>query len=100
MVNRRVYKRNNKAIALIKLLRGFKCQICNTTIIKKDGSKYIEAAHIEAKHKKGKETLNNIILLCPNHHKEFDCGKVFINSHDSNYIDFTMSGLQHKLKLI
>jgi predicted HNH restriction endonuclease len=44
-VDNKIYKRDNKAIALIKLLRDFKCQICGTTIVKKNGSRYIEAAH-------------------------------------------------------
>lgn len=49
-------------------------KICSTTIMKKDGRKYVEAAHIKSKHLKGRETLSNIILLCPNYHKEFDLG--------------------------
>ena len=98
-VNQKTYKRDNKTIAQIKILRDFKCQICGTTIIKKDGSKYIEAAHIKAKHQKGRETLDNIILLCPNHHKEFDLGDRIIKSHDRNFIDIVLNGQQYKINL-
>lgn len=98
-INQKTYKRDNKTIAQIKILRGFKCQICGTTIIKKDGNKYIEAAHIKAKHQKGRETLDNIILLCPNHHKEFDLGDRTIRSHDSNFIDIVLNGQQYKINL-
>src|SRR5690606_128383 len=34
IVNHKTYKRDNKTIAQIKILRDFKCQICSTTIIK------------------------------------------------------------------
>lgn len=98
-VNQKTYKRDNKTIAQIKILREFKCQMCGATIIKKDGSKYIEAAHIKAKHQKGRETLDNIILLCPNHHKEFDLGDRIIRSHDSNFIDIVLNGQQYKISL-
>ena len=99
IVNHKTYKRDNKTIALIKIFRDFKCQICSTTIIKKDGSKYIEAAHIKAKHLKGRETLDNIILLCPNHHKEFDFGHLEIKLHDKKQIDFILNGQRHHIKL-
>lgn len=98
-VNHKVYKRDNKTIAQIKILRDFKCQICGTTIIKKDGSQYVEAAHIKAKFQKGRETLDNIILLCPNHHKEFDLGDRIIKSHDSHFIDIMLNGKQYKINL-
>jgi len=99
IINQKTYKRDNKTISQIKILRDFKCQICGTTIIKKDGSKYIEAAHIKAKHQKGRETLDNIILLCPNHHKEFDLGDRIIKSHDNNFIDIVLNGQKYKIKL-
>lgn len=99
VVNHKTYKRDNKTIAQIKILRDFKCQICSTTIIKKDGSKYIEAAHVKAKHQKGRETLDNIILLCPNHHKEFDFGHLEIKLHNIDIIDFLLNGQPYKIKL-
>ena len=82
------YKRNNTNIAKIKILRGFDCQICGKSILKRDGSKYIEAAHIKDKPNGGKELWNNIILLCPNHHKEFDYGKREIILHNEKLIKF------------
>ncbi len=99
IVNHKTYKRDNKTIAQIKVLRDFKCQICSTTIVKKDGSKYVEAAHIKPKHQKGRETLDNIILLCPNHHKEFDFGKLEIKLHDMTQIEFLLNDKQYKIKL-
>lgn len=98
-VNHKIYKRDNKTIALIKILRDFKCQICSTAILKKDGSHYVEAAHIKPKCQQGRETPDNIILLCPNHHKEFDFGHLEIKLHNTQQIDFVLNGQQHRLKL-
>lgn len=99
IIHGRTYKRDNKTIAQIKILRDFKCQICSTSIIKRDGTFYVEAAHIKAKRHKGPESPDNIILLCPNHHKEFDLGKVDILEHDNNRIEITLNGVHHTLSL-
>lgn len=92
------YKRNNKTVAQIKFLRDFTCQLCGTTILKKDGTKYIEAAHIKAKHLKGRECLDNIILLCPNHHKEFDYGKLEIINHTNTDLEVLLNDKNYKIK--
>jgi 5-methylcytosine-specific restriction protein A len=99
IINSKSFKRDNRTIAQIKILRDFKCQICSTSIKKKDGTFYIEAAHIEPKHRKGRETPDNIILLCPNHHKEFDFGDRIILSHNKDIVHFTLNGQEHKISV-
>lgn len=99
-INQKSYRRNNKTIALIKILRNFECQICGLSILKKDGTKYIEAAHIIPKHKNGKENAANIILLCPNHHKEFDFGLCKITKHNMDEIHFELNGKKYNLSLV
>lgn len=99
IINSKSFKRDNRTIAQIKILRDFKCQICSTTIRKKDGTFYIEAAHIKPKHKKGRETPDNILILCPNHHKEFDFGDLEISHHNMDEIQFTLNGQEHKISL-
>ncbi|MEE9408692.1 MAG: HNH endonuclease [Polaribacter sp.] len=99
IINQKKYKRDNKAIALIKILRKNECQICGEFIRKKDGTKYIEACHIKAKREKGNESLENIILLCPNHHKEFDLGDLKINEHSNEIIKFTMNEKDYEIEL-
>lgn len=90
-VNLKKYKRNNKTIAQLKIYRNFSCQICGEKIRKKDKGFYIEAAHIKPKCKKGCETPDNLMILCPNHHKEFDYGDVEIIKHTKDYIEFSMN---------
>ncbi len=36
-ISSKSFKRDNKTVAQIKIIRDFKCQICSTTIKKKDG---------------------------------------------------------------
>ncbi len=99
MISSKQFKRDNKTIAQIKILRDYKCQICSTSIRKKDGTLYIEAAHIEPKHTKGRETPDNILLLCPNHHKEFDLGERKIVQYDKEKIHFLLNGQEYKISL-
>jgi 5-methylcytosine-specific restriction enzyme A len=94
----KTYKRDNVATALIKELRDFKCQFCGKFILKKDGSKYIEAAHINPKHLKGNESISNILLLCPNHHKEFDLGHKKIIEQTTEFIKIEMNGIKYKIE--
>lgn len=76
-------KRNNYLMVLIKRYRGYSCQFCTTTILKKNGSYYIEACHILPKSQGGKDKLDNILVLCPNCHKLFDYG----NRKNDNFND-------------
>jgi hypothetical protein len=99
-IRNRQYKRDNKTIVQIKYLREFKCQICGANIIKKDGSMYIEAAHIKPKKDKGNELPNNIIILCPNHHKEFDLGEKEINIHTKEQLEFVLNKKKYVIDLV
>ncbi|MBX0288866.1 HNH endonuclease [Hymenobacter sp. HSC-4F20] len=99
-ISNTLFKRNNVAIALIKRYRNYKCQICKISIKKADGSEYIEAAHIEPHSQAGRATLHNIILLCPNHHKEFDLGKTDVRyANNRDFVEITLNGKTHKLLL-
>ena len=99
-INGKTYKRDNKTIADLKLLHDFKCQICRVKIPKKKKCDfYIEAAHIKAKNKAGPETPNNILILCPNHHKEFDYGDRVITEHSEKQIIFRMKKKKYTINL-
>jgi len=95
----KTYKRDNKTIAQLKILHDYKCQICGITIRKKNGGFYIEAAHIEMKSKKGPETPCNILILCPNHHKEFDYGDRKIIQQSEKQIIFKMNEKEYTINL-
>lgn len=99
-VNNKQYKRDNKTIAEIKIARDFQCQICNTFILKKDGKRYVEAAHIISKSDRGQELPENIILLCPNHHKEFDLGDCQIKTQTKSHIELLINGKNYTINLV
>jgi putative restriction endonuclease len=93
------YKRDNKSIVELKILREFKCQMCGTSILKKDGSFYVEAAHITEKKHKGPESPDNILILCPNHHKEFDFGNKKIIDRTKEKLYFELNGRKYNISL-
>lgn len=51
---------------------GYKCQICGY-------DKFVNVCHVEARFKGGSDTVDNAIVLCPNHHYEYDYGMLKIN---------------------
>jgi predicted restriction endonuclease len=93
------FTRDRTTVAKLKILREFRCQICCTRIVKKDGDFYAEGAHIEPKRTGSQETPDNIIIMCPNHHKEFDLGKREIIEHNSEYIRFIMHGKDYRISV-
>lgn len=95
----RRYKRDNKTIAQLKVIRGYRCQLCGTSIRKKKGGFYVEAAHITAKSSGGPELPRNILVLCPNHHKEFDLGERRILTSENGVLHFQLNGQDYKIDL-
>lgn len=73
----KIIRNDKKIVSLLKELVGYKCQFpnCNSNILTAKGTSYVEVAHIKAVAKGGQSILGNLLVLCPNHHKEFDLGK-------------------------
>jgi len=92
-------KRDYDTIDKLKRVRDYRCQICGKTIPKKNGRFYIEAAHIKAKKEKGPETVDNLLILCPNHHKEFDYGDLKVIQHTTELIIFSLNGSEYNISL-
>lgn len=99
ILKQKTYKRDNKTIAQLKILREFKCQICSTQIKIKKNKFYVESAHIIPKAKKGNELPENILILCPNHHKEFDLSDSKIIEHTKEKIIFEMNNKEYEIIL-
>ena len=60
----------------VKRLHDWKCQICGSTILLPDDTRYAEAHHIRplgGEHQ-GEDASGNVLCLCPNHHAECDLG--------------------------
>lgn len=80
-ISRRAYN-INKVSYLVYKAYDFKCAICKWQATKElisfngkvQHSHGNEIHHIEPIRENGKETADNLILLCPNHHKQADLG--------------------------
>jgi len=84
--------RNSELAQKIKSIHNFTCQICSEKLNTPSGP-YVEAAHIRplGKPSNGPDIAENIICLCPNHHKLLDKGGIIIDEnfqviHEKNII--------------
>lgn len=79
---------------------GYKCQICDIlnenpySFKKKDGTYYSEVHHIipVSHEKESKLSVDNLICLCPNHHRQIHYGDVEILSNNDLYIEYKIDG--------
>ena len=94
-----MHRRDNKNTEILKQLLCYRCQICGHSIPTKYGGRYVEAAHIRPKREGGSEVPSNILILCPNHHKEFDYGDVNVVEHKDDRVKFEMNGRSYAIDL-
>lgn len=92
--------RGNAVTSALKKLLDAKCQICGWEgFEKKNGDGFIEAHHIVQISDKieGSLCTENVILLCPNCHREVHYGKDFSVSEDTDFIEIALS--KHNAKI-
>jgi hypothetical protein len=72
----------------LKFEYEFRCQICGHTIELPDGSRYAEAHHIQplGRPHSGPDCVENLIILCPNHHAMCDYGAIRLSLVDLHII--------------
>lgn len=80
------YERDKELSKLIKTLRGSKCQICGFSFKTINNEDFTECHHLSHLANGGLDVSRNILVLCPNHHRQFHYGNVVILEHTSNYI--------------
>lgn len=73
--------RNTDLAHDMKRLYDHTCQICGASRRGPDGEPYAEAHHIRplGRPHDGPDEPGNILVLCPNHHADFDYGRVTVN---------------------
>ncbi|MER6515464.1 MULTISPECIES: HNH endonuclease [unclassified Streptomyces] len=76
--------RNTALTAQVKSLYGDRCQICGLQLSTRYGT-YSEAAHIRGlgRPHHGPDELPNLLVLCPNHHVQFDTLALYIDIDDT-----------------
>ncbi len=78
----KVRKLNRKIGENLKLLYGYRCQICGKLIGEECGSHIAESHHIDYFVKSLNNDANNQMILCPNHHSVIhDANPVFDRQH-------------------
>jgi len=94
-------RKDTKIINALKKATDFKCQFptCGQRITKKNGGFYIEVAHIKPVSQNGQSVLGNLIVLCPNHHKEFDYGDLKINEQTNCKLAGQLNGNNFEIEL-
>jgi predicted restriction endonuclease len=65
----KIRKLNRKIGDNLKLLYGYRCQICGCLIGENYGAKIAEAHHIDYFTRSLNNNSDNLLILCPNHHR-------------------------------
>ena len=81
------YIRDTEKSKILKRLYRNKCQVCDYTIEISKDVYYSETHHVFPLNKGGKDTLSNMIVLCPTHHAEFDFRVICISEDGKTIID-------------
>jgi len=73
--------RDSALTARVKRLHGDHCQICGLQLPTRFGT-YSEAAHVRGlgRPHHGPDELSNLLVLCPNHHVQFDALAIYIDA--------------------
>lgn len=93
-------KRKQQIVNRLKSKYNNCCQIeeCNFTFKKKNGEFYSEAHHIELLSEGGSQDEDNVVILCPNHHRMFHYSNVEIFDLDENRRKIIINGEGYYIK--
>ena len=86
-VERQEQQRDQRKAAVLKQYYGNTCMFCEVGLEIGDGKTYSEAAHIKAlgKPHNGPDKKSNMLVLCPNHHLQFDRGVLRLHRVGEHY---------------
>ena len=79
--------RDTKKVKQLKAMYHDECQVCGHTIAVSEGSRYSEVHHIYPLGDGGSDDLDNMLVLCPTHHVEFDYKVIGIDSDKKTIVD-------------
>ncbi len=74
MVRRKEFDRDYPQVEELKAVYDYGCQVCKGRIELGGGRCYCEAHHLRplGRQHHGPAEISNVVILCPNHHAEFD----------------------------
>jgi hypothetical protein len=73
------YIRDSKYGKELKDLYNYQCIFCDVLIKRPHDNPYVETCHIKPLNESGPDTTSNLLILCPNHHVEFDFGAITVD---------------------
>lgn len=92
-------RRDTRIVRALKSAHKHRCQFpgCVARVRTKAGKDYVEVAHIEPVKRGGKSVLGNLLVLCPNHHKEFDLGDLRILDQSPSRVRGMLNGVRFEV---
>lgn len=73
----RGYERKHKLVDLAKQRADYRCEVADCTVelfTKPDGQRYVEVHHLIGMAEGGPDTMENLVCVCANHHRELHYG--------------------------
>lgn len=94
-------RQDARIVRVLKKLCDFRCQFpgCGARIPKERGGFYIEVHHIKPVRSGGRSVLGNLVVLCPNHHKEFDLGNPTVYEQTITRVRGRLNGKEFDISL-
>lgn len=91
----RTIRRDTQMVKALKAACDWRCQFpgCCARIPTRSGGWYIEVAHIKPVSAGGLSVLGNLLVLCPNHHKEFDLGSLSVDQQTVARLEGVLNGV-------
>jgi len=92
-------RNDTKLIQSLKEFFQYRCQfpVCGIRIPKKSGGYYIEVGHVKPVARGGRSVLGNLLVLCPNHHKEFNHGRREITEQSPKCLRGRLNGREFNI---
>lgn len=88
-----------ESLKSVKLCEN-RCVICNWCEFDRNGSPLVEGAHVKPwKSDENADNFDNIIALCPNHHRQFDSLLFYINPQTLHTVFRDTSSPYHDIDL-
>lgn len=81
------FLRDSSKVKQLKKLYDNKCQICGFTFEYEKGQFYSEVHHYNPLKANADDHLDNMIVVCPNHHAQFDYNLIAIDHDGTTIID-------------
>lgn len=81
------FLRDSEKVKKLKNLYYNRCQICGYTFEYEKGKFYSEVHHYNPLKASADDELDNMIVVCPNHHAEFDHGMIVVDPSGTAILD-------------